>query len=163
MVCIALAGKRLSRPRLAVSVAASQLMFHGLFSLLSAPTRFGTPTSDTPTFGTPTSGHLHGSDLTAQLAMVQPVPHLHGETGMWVAHLVAAVATLLFLSYGERAFWGLFELGFFVTRLARMPDSPPRGARVSLVALWVESVLPRVRRPLLSPMRHRGPPVASFA
>lgn len=158
MVCIALAGKRLSRPRLAVSVAASQLMFHGLFSLLSAPTRFGTPTSDTPT-----SGHLHGSDLTTQLAMVQPVPHLHGETGMWVAHLVAAMATLLFLSYGERAFWGLFELGFFVTRLARMPDSPPRGARVSLVALWVESVLPRVRRPLLSPMRHRGPPVASFA
>ncbi|MET0992153.1 MAG: hypothetical protein ABWX66_07140, partial [Lacisediminihabitans sp.] len=38
MICIALAGRRLSTPKLAVAVGASQFLFHGVFAMLgSAP------------------------------------------------------------------------------------------------------------------------------
>ena len=154
IVCIALTGKRMSRTRLAVSVAASQLMFHGLFSLLVAPAASGATMT----------GHVHGS-VAAELAATTTVAHAgHDEFGMLAGHLAAAVVTFLALNYGERAIWGLFALGRLVIVMllpARMPE--PRAARLSPAALWVRSLLPRVRRLQLSPMRHRGPPVVSFA
>lgn len=154
IVCIALTGKRMSRTRLAAAVATSQLMFHGLFSLLVAPAASGAPMA----------GHLHDSTVVAQLAATPTVAHAGHGLGMLIGHLAAAVVTFLALNYGERAVWGLFELGrLVIVRLliVRMPE--PRAATLSPTALWVLSLLPRVRRLQLSPMRHRGPPVAFFA
>jgi hypothetical protein len=155
IVCIALTGKRMSRLRLAASVATSQLMFHGLFSLLVAPAASGAIMV----------GHTHGGIVASQLAAVPTATQAtHGGLGMLAGHLAAAVVTFLALSYGERAVWALFALGrLVIVRLltARMPEPRPKG--LSPVALRVLSLLPRVPRLLLSPMRHRGPPIASLA
>src|SRR5690554_5818533 len=60
IVCVFLAAARLSRLRLAASVAVSQLLYHGLFSL------FGVAAAST---GTMSSGH-HGSVVFAPGAAV---------------------------------------------------------------------------------------------
>lgn len=155
IVCIALTGKRMSPTRLALSVSASQIMFHGLFSLLVAPAASGATMAV----------HVHDDAIATQLAAVPTAAHTsHGGFGMLTGHLAAAVVTFLALNYGERAIRGLFALGRLVIVrlfLARMPE--PGVATPSPAALWALSLLPRGRRPLLSPMRHRGPPVASFA
>jgi hypothetical protein len=154
IVCIALTGKRMSRLRLAASVATSQLMFHGLFSLLVAPEASGAVTA----------GHNHGFVAVPLAAVPTAAQATHGGLGMLAGHLAAAVVTFLALSYGERAVWALFALGrLVIVRLltARMPE--PVSTWLSPVALRVLSLLPRASRVLLSPMRHRGPPTASLA
>jgi hypothetical protein len=97
IVCIALAGRRLSVTRLTIAVVTSQFVFHLLFGVGSGS---GSGLSVT------TSQH-HGRTVSTLVpdalaaAPVAPTGHLHDSPWMWLAHGVAAVITVALLARGE--------------------------------------------------------------
>lgn len=95
MVCILLAGRKLSLARLSVSVVASQTLFHTLFVL-------GTPTTGAQ-MNMP-AGHHHGHGMM-QMPVVseQTTTLVHGDATMWVSHFIGAAITVFFLYRGEQA------------------------------------------------------------
>jgi hypothetical protein len=81
------------------------------------------------------------------------------DADMWLAHLIAAAATIAALRRGEAAFWGLLAtarlwLGSILAKLAAVvPARTPRPAMPVLrIASPPELVL------LFSSRHHRGPP-----
>lgn len=155
LVCIALTGATLSRIRLALSVGVSQFVLHSFFIMFS-----GAGTAVVASTG----GHVHGVEaIAAQLAVLEPghaSAHVH-DSAMWIGHALAAVITFAALRYGERSFWALLELGRRTTSAIarRMPLAAiPVRRPVSLIER-VSRERPRTSRPLLSVLRHRGPPV----
>ncbi len=132
-LCTLLAGRRLSLVRLSVSVAASQALFHGLFSSLGTPTMVE---------------HSHDQMVVASS---------HGHATMWGAHAVAALVTIVALRYGEVAFWGLAHTArMFLVRLVRWlaPTALPLIPRILGEA---EAAPPRQSPHLVLPTL-RGPP-----
>ena len=135
MVCTMLTGRTLSTWRLALSVALSQVLFHGLFSGLGAPVALE----------------------HSMTAMDAPPPHLHAAPTMWLAHAVAALVTVAALRFGERAFWGV--IGTARLLLARLLVVVIPRLDVPRPVVAVEGrFVPRDLDLLLSSMRHRGPP-----
>lgn len=101
--CVALAAWRTDVLRLSASVVASQALFHTLFVLGSA--------------GQLNSGHAHagtgGLDPTSTHLV-----HSSAGSQMWLAHLGAAVITILALRSSEQEFSRLLRLAVdFVRRL----------------------------------------------
>lgn len=95
LACTVLAGRRFSRTRLALSVVASQFLYHGLFSV------FGESSSTAaPAVSDAASGHLHGAVLHSSSA-AGIAGGLEWEPVMLAAHAVAAIATLMLMLYGE--------------------------------------------------------------
>jgi hypothetical protein len=146
-VCVALAGKKLSLLQLSVSVATSQFLFHGVFSTWAAQ-----PATVTG------SGHLHGH-MQMLLVFTPMSPYLSADSGMWLAHAIAAVATIAALRHGEAALNGLLAIArlwigsVFARSVLTLPASTPRPAAA------VERVLPLRELVLLfASLRHRGPP-----
>jgi hypothetical protein len=140
--CTILTGRTLSVSRLAASVAVSQALFHGLFS------NVGTPVAV-----------VH--DMAA-MGVAAPA-HQHSDSGMWLAHVIAGVVTVLAFRYAETAFWGLADtarlfLARIVSLLFALPVPLPRPAPDRQ-----RSILPADLTPLLSSLRRRGPPAASAA
>ncbi|RMI12901.1 hypothetical protein, partial [Cellulomonas triticagri] len=91
-VCLVLAQVRLPWLRLALSVGVSQLFFHLLFSI-------GAPGA-VPAAG-PVTSHQHGAAAVV-LDGAGPATHAgHGGAAMWVAHVIAALVTVLALRHGE--------------------------------------------------------------
>jgi hypothetical protein len=137
-----LIGRRASLPRLVAIVAGSQLAFHLVFSYL------------TP--GTATVGTHHGAP-----GLLEPAVAHHGtDPGMWVAHALAMLVTIVFLRRAEVALWGLLREAFqlvAVPRLSAVPTSVP--------TLVVAAEAPRhpLPAPFLSTVSHRGPPAVGFA
>ena len=160
ILSVGLSGRTLSTWRLTLAVLLSQLIFHGLFSFGGAGGRLTAPDAGT--------GHAHdtsavllpaGQGAAATGAMAEG----HGVM-MPLAHLVAAVVTVVALRYGERAFWGLFNtakvtLRTLVRALVLAPVRRPPVAGVSFSG----RVPARHRLAPLSVMRHRGPPVLVLA
>lgn len=144
LVCVALAGKTLSLTRLAISVAASQALFHYIFSSSAVPL--------------PAVEHAHHP----QAALITAVGDQHHSPSMWLAHVAAAIVTLLALRFAEASFWRTIEiarlfvrtviaaLGVVVTALGVTPRHP-----VTELALT-----PPAPSRVLSALRHRGPPVS---
>lgn len=139
-VCTLLAGRTLSTWRLAASVALSQALFHGVFSALGMPVA---------------AVHTH-TDLIP-LSTVPAVIHPHSG-GMWIAHAIAALVTIVAILHAERAFWGTSATArLFLARLLAIvvPVTPtPRLTRIRVVRRHVALDLSM----LFSTMRHRGPP-----
>ena len=138
-LCTMLTGRRLSPWRLAISVGASQFLFHGLFSALGAPV-----------------ATVHNM---ASMAMDAAAPAHHNTPAMWLGHALAAVITIVALRYAGSAFWGVAEsarllIARLVSRVA-VAGQVPRRAAEPVAAPW----LPRDLTLLLSSMRHRGPPM----
>ncbi len=181
-LCTALGGRRLSWWRLAGGVGASQVLFHGLFSISASAGRSGSAAAGAP--GPPGHaghlghaghpGHAHHTELRPgdlapaldALPGADPMPALgHLSPAMLAAHLLAAVATVLLLRRGERLAARVGELaaGMILrspgARLARwVPLTPPR--RVSARAARP----PRRPRDILRPTCHlRGPPEFALA
>lgn len=101
-LCVALAGRFGSLWRLSIAVGISQFIYHWTFSGL------GLPAIDTGS-GTPALS-AHAQHL-AQLERFAPaVASGSADAMMWVAHGVAAVATVALLHRGEQAFLGLVRL-----------------------------------------------------
>jgi len=149
VACVLLAAVRLSRWRLAVSVAVSQLLYHGLFSV------FGPAATATGTF---TSGH-HGSVVFTPGAAEQ-LTFTTADQWMLAAHFVAAVLTFMMLVQGERTLLAIRALrGLVLTTLAwRLPLDPvalPSGSRLPTT----QRTAPRQPNfPLTSSLTRRGPP-----
>ncbi len=154
LVCVPLAGKRLSVVRLGIAVSLSQALFHVLFVL-------GTG-SATALVGT---GH-HGTVLLAGGgAGADPVASaIVGDAPMWAAHVAAAALTILALHRGERILKRLggiaADAAAWFSRSIRVLSAvrgieTPREQRVAM------SAAPPARRPiLLTAVVRRGPPVA---
>ena len=153
MICVVLAGRTLSTPRLAVAVGLSQFLFHGVFGMLgSAPMSIA-------------GGHPHDAhtmDMSAQ-PMPLPVPMAAADSGMamptwmWFAHAVAAVITVLALRFGERAFWRLVALAAPWVRML-LAFARPVAVHAPPASIPAADVLLPPRLVVLSPQRHRGPP-----
>lgn len=159
LVCIALAGRRWPRIRLAASIAASQAMFHGVFSALGGAASV-TPTGITPS-GTPSTGHDHGA-----LTLIPPVAgHSHSTGDMWLAHILAAVVTFLAVAYGERTTAAIAEFArsLAIAMVPRMPELVAESVDVRHLAVRIRADLPRARRLDFARLRHRGPPSLQFA
>lgn len=179
ILCIGLAGRTLSLWRTGVSVALSQLIFHGLFSLGSAgsvvsstvgmqsATAAGTATTAASALGT----HHHqvvASLLPASNTLGPVSAPVHSmfahDAAMWAAHAVAAVLTIVVLRHGERAFWSLFASAALAIRSVWAPLTPVVVPGASYALPPVARVfVPRALAMLLSTMRHRGPPLAPRA
>ena len=113
VACIFLAGTTLSHARLSVAVTLSQLLFHGLFSLLA-----DAPLSTTVPAGT---GIHHGDTMVLQLGTASsafPIMNVDAELWMWAGHACGAIVTIAALSFGERTFWALARLThLFISRI----------------------------------------------
>lgn len=112
VVCVALAGRGMSLPRLGVSVALSQVIFHGLFSV-------GVPGGALAVGAVSASSgrhSVHGHDpvyVLADAGGAAPALEPHG-VGMWFFHAIAAVVTVLALRHGDETIRRILHL----TRLA---------------------------------------------
>jgi hypothetical protein len=159
ILSIALAGRTLSTWRLSVAVLASQMIFHGLFSFGSAAGRLTATDAG--------AGHAHHAGQAIQLSPSGGAGAMgdgHGAV-MTVAHVLAAVVTVLALRYGERAFWGLFSTAQVAVHalLLRIPVVVTIGHRPGGDAAFAARPMPRQRLAPLRLMRHRGPPVCLVA
>jgi hypothetical protein len=151
LASIAVAGKRLTLPRIAIAVMVSQFFFHIVFSL-------GGASSVTMT----QNGH-HGAVIVG--GTQEPMASMDHSSGwMWVAHAVAAMVTIVFLWRGERELWRALSTGsrqLATVLLGRLVfvRVAPQG-----VAVRVPAVSRAVFRDdlgvVLSSLRHRGPPAS---
>jgi hypothetical protein len=155
VTCMALAGRRLSLPRLASSVVLGQFAFHSVFSTIGA--------SGGQVIGP--VGH-HGGAY-----MFLPEGVVAGHTAMtmtvfaggwmWLAHAIAAAITIAALRHGETAFWGLREsTRMLVAQVWRWVRVVPARVtvRVDKPAI-IDSITPRAVRKFLEAVRYRGPPL----
>jgi hypothetical protein len=151
LACIALAGRRLSRLRVAISVILSQGLFHVLFAVTGATT----------TMPAPSRGPM------ADMIMSPVAPRIHAapampETGwMWLAHAAAAALTIVALVWGETALRAVLERTILAIT-SRLPAAPHGQPRPWLPALgFVRDG--RDAEFLRTGLRHRGPPRRELA
>ena len=141
-------GRRPSLPRLAIVVAAGQLAFHLLFSLLGAGSAAAAP------------AQMSMADM-APVRVDPAAPVLGGaahllDPGMWVAHAIAAVLTIAFLRRVEQAVWRLLHDALLLVvralQITAVPAASPRPV--------VPAVRPPATRVLDPALPLRGPPVS---
>ena len=145
ILCIAVAGRRLTLARTTVAVAAAQFALHTLYSVQGGATA---RTVDE-------AGHHH----QAAFVPAESSAPVAVDVAMLLAHLCAAAITVAAIRYGDRAVR-------LVVRLARLAAS-------SLLRALPQPAIPVLARPrptigrparrltgvqVLSAMRHRGPP-----
>lgn len=149
MVCVLLAGRKLSAIRLSISVGVSQFLFHVLF-VLGAITPAGS-----------TAPHVHGAPLVLPAAAGLPETVAAGGM-MWFGHAIAAFATIVALHRGERLLLALRDLARqSVEWLQRRVDAvlAPHSLRPApRPSLRVEIAVLRSAF-LLSTLRGRAPPL----
>lgn len=155
LVCVALAGKALSMPRLILGVAASQGTFHTLFT--------AAPSSSTAAASH--SGHMgHDAGEMAVLLANSAGTMDHATTTMWFGHAVACLLTILFLRFGESAAWRLLDaLGLKILLVLTIaPLHAPAPKRIFSGPTSQLLPLADLGIPLRA-MRHRGPPLRIIA
>lgn len=135
-------GRRPSLPRLAIVVAGSQAAFHLVFSWLS------------PGAATVAEGHH------AMATFGPTAPIAHTGAAMWVAHALAAIATIVFLSRAEQRLWLLLADALHAVA-TRLPATEARPA----LSVTVPAITPRRPFPssFLTVVSRRGPPATGFA
>ena len=144
-VCVLLAGRTMSWGRLATAVVLSQALFHGILAV------------DLTGVGAAAVGPHHGTAPIVWSADAT-VEHASHAPGMWAAHALAAVITILALGRGEQA---VRAIARFVVRMVRALEPVPRvGPEDATTPAPEPQVLPRALT-VLSTMRHRGPPRAA--
>jgi hypothetical protein len=136
-VCTVFTGRRLSRLRLAASVALSQGLFHTVFAAL----------------GTPVTAQHHTGLMTMDAAAPA-----HDSATMWLGHAIAALVTVVVFAHAETAFWGLATTATLLVRrlYALVSAAPARTAAPAPPVVLVRESAALTR--LLCAMRHRGPP-----
>ncbi|MGO3886440.1 MAG: hypothetical protein ACTJHU_09090 [Mycetocola sp.] len=165
LVCVLLAGRRLSIVRLSAAVAISQLLFHTLFVLGASGTVSGAAAGHAGHaghggLGTATTGPLLlTADPSSLAAGVLPA------CGMWLAHGIAAAVTIAALHRGERALRSLVDQAtLIVVRVCAVLDvrvTPPAPLRRRAHA--VRLTVPAPTRVFGSAISHRGPPAPVLA
>ena len=143
IVSIALAGRGMSLARLAASTVLSQLAFHLVFSTIG-------DAGEVVTTGHHTQVMLSGTESVT-----------HASGGMWFAHGIAAVATVVALRFGERAVLGLRDTGWMIVSPLISFAVVPLLPFTSAPEPSVESrIVPRIVRRSLDAVGTRGPPRA---
>lgn len=140
--CTILAGRTLSFGRQTLSVAATQVLFHALFSGLGMPVAIA---------------HQH----TPNILELSPGP---GHTSaMWAAHITAGLITLATLRYAEAAFWGLARTAALLCArlLSWIVAVPVDGGRPRLGPM--APIAGRSELARRSHLRYRGPPATACA
>lgn len=152
--CVLLAGRRLTLLRTTLSVVVSQVLFHTLFVLGTAPRTAQHP-------GAMAHG-THGSAATVDLVTGATASH-HTDVGMWSAHLAAGLVTIAAFQRAGSLLAALAGVREFVfVRLIRraLTDAPP--TRPTRVETAIE---PRLAHPLgfhPETTALRGPPLATI-
>lgn len=155
LACCLLARRHLSLGRLAAGVAASQAIFHWLFSI--------PPAAPPDTYRLMMAGMDHGGTGPAAIATHTAVASMvhAGSNGwqMWLGHAVAAALTILFLRFGETSVFRLMEtLRLKATTFLGLTVVPvPSPVRLRSCSTSVLLPLAHKRAPL-PVMHHRGPP-----
>lgn len=176
LVCVLLAGRRLSLTRLSASVFVSQGLFHGLFTVFTPMHTMG-PTSAADRQAMLHSGMQHSSGTASGTAMsggagMGSMPgmddpsamlHAHASPQMTTMHIIAAFVTIALIYWAEALPTKLAEfvrlvLGSIVPALCRLRALPTRPRAV--VALTV--LLPQSLGTIRSPILRRGPPHLAF-
>ncbi len=151
LICTGLAGAAVSRTRVAVSVVASQLIFHGLFALGAPGGRLAQ--------SSPAGAHGHDvakvvADSTGGSAASDP----HGGW-VWAAHAVAAVITIAALRHGDAAIRRVADLARLA--LSHLIPAGYEEARVPAIQAVPAAAAEFTRRGLVrlsSCLIRRGPP-----
>ena len=157
IVSIALSGRTLSTWRLTAAVLVSQLIFHGLFS-------FGSAGGTLVTTDAATAHEDHAGSIAVSALPAGTMSGTDHGLMMTLAHVLAAVVTVIALRFGERAFWGLFSTAAVaLTALVKVIVLTPIPNIPRSIPALSTFLPPRDLLVLLSPMRHRGPPVRHFA
>jgi hypothetical protein len=154
-LCVALAGRAQSLWRTAAAVAASQAIFHLLFSGISSS---GTVSM---------SAHVGHEGASVPLTEAGSTVGASGghDAAMWCAHAVAAVLTVIALRYTEVALLRLRETAhLFLGSLTIFPAvvsllGETRSPRIGCAT----KVLVRDLALLFATVQHRGPPALSAA
>lgn len=156
MVCVGLAGKQLSLPRILAGVALSQGVFHVLFEFLSTA-----PAASTiPVFGGTAHGeHSHDALLLPMVGRsADTLAGMGTSSGMLVSHVVAGLLTAALVRHGEQLWWALLAaVGAVLTtitgliRLLPVDDDarrdPARRAAFGLYELLHSDTRRRLRGP----------------
>ncbi|MGX5359030.1 hypothetical protein [Kocuria sp. KH4] len=150
-VCMALAGRVLSRSLLLAGVLVSQGVFHLIFTVAGSVTTVVDATHHAQV-STPAIGPA--------LVLQAQAPAVHGGPGMLDFHVLAAAVTYGFLRRGEVALVGLLDaLRLRVRQLWRVFSAPVVVHRPRPVSQRRPHVL--TDQSLLRPVRsYRGPPAA---
>lgn len=148
MICVLLAGRKLSLMRLSISVGLSQFLFHLLFVLGTiTPAGVSTP-------------HVHGAPL-----VLPPSAGLSeavvADSVMWISHGIAALVTVVALHRGENFVLAVRELAALAVRwLRRRADAVlVRPAMARTVARGDFQTAGWAASALLATLRGRGPPL----
>lgn len=141
------AGRRaLTLPRTIAGVAVGQLAFHLVFSLLGQGA------------AVTIAGH-HGSLVALAADPVHAV--VQGGAGMWTAHLVAGVLTVLYLRHLEARVWAvLAQLGGLVVRALHVTAVAPASGSPRVPLVRSTRVPASVLRDVIA---RRGPPAVPCA
>jgi hypothetical protein len=156
LVSIALAGRSVSRVRVAIAVSFSQGVFHLLFGV-GAGDHFadaGHPAS----MGMAVMNPIPAAARVVAAVPVSTPPTPMPDSGwMWAAHALAAIVTIVTLVKAERAFWTLAEwVSYSLVRVFTL--SQPVAVATTATAHAVRDVRPLDTRFLIAGVSHRGPP-----
>jgi hypothetical protein len=148
-VCVLLAGRTMSWWRLSAAVVLSQALFHGILTL------------DLRGDGAAAGGAHHGgaTALFDATATHEVAAHASHSPWMWAAHALAAVVTIVALGRGERVVQAIAR--FFIAALSVLRPLRGLGPRTDAVPTAPAPLLLTTAMTVLSPMRHRGPPLAA--
>ena len=150
LLCIAVAGGRLSAVRTAIAVSVAQFVLHALYSVQA---------------GTASAGHAVGSVHAHHWAIEVPVAAASAspfayDASMLATHLAAVVVTVLAIRRGDAAVRAAIGAGVLavasVIRSAPVLEVEPRALPRSTAVFEEPRALASLL--LLSVMRHRGPP-----
>ena len=148
-VCVLLAGRTMSWWRLTAAVVLSQALFHGILTL------------DLRGDGVVAGGAHHGGTtaLLDATATHEVAAHAAHSPWMWAAHALAAVVTIAALGRGERVVHAIAR--FVVAALSVLRPLRGLAPRTDAVPAAPAPLLLTTAMTVLSPMRHRGPPLAA--
>ncbi len=154
MICVLLAGRKLSVVRLSASVVVSQLLFHTLFVLGTvSPSGIATP-------------HVHGAPLVlpAGPAGSGVAEAVVADSSMWFGHALAAIVTVVVAYRGERLLLALRALAVQAVRWVRRRVDAVLASPSVLLVQELGALFERARpvdAHVLATLRGRAPPVLS--
>lgn len=154
LVCLGLAGRRLSAVRLTAAVTAAQALFHLLFALGVVPLA-AAATSSTAALD------AHAGHMPAAASFASPgvAATIVPDAAMLAAHVVAAIATTALLHRGELLLVGL---GVLARRIGLRLRAADRDVVMPVVSSPRRPIVVRMRpprpRPLIASPARRGPP-----
>lgn len=152
-ICIPLALRRMTLPRLGLSVGASQFLFHTLFVLGAASGN---------SVGGDQHAHVHASG-SVSLANASLMHGAHTGPGMWIAHLAACVLTVAAIRSAKTVLEALAALSRFITVVFGVPALYPTGLRRQKLPAFLAERAPLALGYRPSGLSLRGPPAPLLA